>query len=253
MAAYATQGFIEPPCGLRSIPANRLFVEVDVDLLRFEILLNSPRSKFAAHAGLLVSAPRSFHAGGLHMVYPDDACAQRFDNAKCLVNVARPHGCGQSIMRVVGDANGFGFTLEGNDRGDRTEDLFACDACVVVDVIEDRRLDVVPLFKLRGTPAPDGDLGFLTPNFKIGADALVLLLADDRTHFRLAIERRAQSDGLRLCRHCLDKFRIDFLLDENPTACRAHLALIDEDTEERAVYGGLPIGVCEKDVGRLAA
>jgi len=90
-------------------------------------------------------------------------------------------------------------------------------------------------------------------NFEIGTDAVVLLFADQWTHLRFALQRRAQLDALGFFRHGFHKLWIDFLLDENAAACRTNFALIDEDSEERAVNGRFPIRAIEKDIGRFAS
>src|ERR1035441_5613996 len=46
---------------------------------------------------------------------------------------------------------------------------------------------------------------------------------------------------------------VNGLLDQNAPARGTHLALVDEDAEQREVDGGFEIGVGEEDVGRLAA
>src|SRR4029077_15282466 len=43
------------------------------------------------------------------------------------------------------------------------------------------------------------------------------------------------------------------LLDQDAASGRADLSLVDEDTEQRTVGGGLEVGIGEKTVGRLAA
>ena len=104
-----------------------------------------------------------------------------------------------------------------------------------------------------GAAAADGDFGFLLAEFEIRGDAIVLLFADQRAHLGFAFERRAQLDALGLFRHGLDKFGVDFFLDQDAAACGADFALINEHAEERAIDGRFPIGVGEEHVGRLAA
>src|SRR5581483_4818803 len=43
------------------------------------------------------------------------------------------------------------------------------------------------------------------------------------------------------------------LLHQNPASCRADFTLVDEHTKQCAINRGVEIGVCEKDVWRLAA
>src|SRR5439155_14578231 len=67
-----------------SVPADRGFVEIDVDLLGLEIFFEAPRAEFTAKAGLFVAAPGRFDVSRLHMIDPDDAGAQRLHDAKSL-------------------------------------------------------------------------------------------------------------------------------------------------------------------------
>ena len=50
-----------------------------------------------------------------------------------------------------------------------------------------------------------------------------------------------------------DELVVDRLLDEQPRAGRADLALAEEDAHEHALERGVEVGVGEDDVGRLAA
>src|SRR5580698_3707086 len=235
------------------IPADGGLVEIDEDLLRFEIFLEPPRAEFTSEAGLLITSPRRFNVRWLHVIDPDDSCAQRLHNSEGFVNVARPDGGGEAVGRVVGDADGVGFTIEGNHGRNWAEDFFAGNARGVVHVVKNSRLDVKTLAELLRAAAADGDLCFFLADFQVGADAVILFFADQRTHFRFALERRAKLDALGLLGHRFHKYGVDFLFDENAAARGTDLALIDEDAEERAIYGGFPIGVREKNVGRFAA
>src|SRR5215470_14374027 len=59
------------------VPANRLFVQIDVDLLRFQVLLDAPGAELPSEAGLFIAAPRCFDVCRLHVINPDDAGPQR--------------------------------------------------------------------------------------------------------------------------------------------------------------------------------
>src|SRR5713101_2556206 len=171
-----------------SVPADGRLIEINENLFGFEIFFEAPRTELASKAGLLVTAPRSFDVGRLHVIDPDDAGAKRLHDAEGFVNVARPDGCGQTVGGVVGNANGVRFAFEGDDGCDRAEDFFAGDARAVVHVIENSGLDVIAFAKLLRTPATDGDFFFLLAEFEVGADAIGLLFADQRPHFRIAFE-----------------------------------------------------------------
>src|ERR1700734_3572814 len=140
-----------------SVPADGRFVEIDEDLFRFEIFLEPPGTKFAAEAGLFVATPGRFDVCRLDVIDPDDSGAKRLHDAEGLINVARPDGGGEAVGRVVGDANGVGFTVERNHRGHRAEDFLAGDARVIVNVVENRGLNVVTFAELLRAASTDGD------------------------------------------------------------------------------------------------
>src|SRR4029077_12774686 len=129
------------------------------------------------------------------------------------------------------------------------ENLFAGDACTVVEIVKDSRLHVIAFGKLLGTSTAGGELAFLLSNFLIGADPVVLVLADQRSHFRVSIERCAQLDGFGLRGHGIDKFLVDRLLHQNTDSSGTPLALINEYAEECAVDCGFEIRIGEENVG----
>src|SRR5262245_23670429 len=53
-----------------SVPADRRFVQVDVDLLDLQVLVRAPRAELAADARHLVAAPGRLDVGRLHVVDP---------------------------------------------------------------------------------------------------------------------------------------------------------------------------------------
>src|SRR6202047_1009681 len=59
-----------------SVPSDRLFVQIDVDLLCLEIFPDSPRTQLSAKSGLLVPAPGRFDVGRLHVIHPDNSGAE---------------------------------------------------------------------------------------------------------------------------------------------------------------------------------
>src|SRR6266478_5574719 len=168
------------------VPADRGLVEIDEHLFGFEVFLEAPGTEFASKARLLVAAPGGFDVGWLHVIDPDDAGTQGLDDTKGFVNVAGPDGGGETVGRVVGDANGVRFAFEWNHRSDRAKDLFAGDSGVVVDVVENRWLNVETFAKLLRAAAADGDFRFFLAEFEVGADAVILLFADQRSHLGFA-------------------------------------------------------------------
>src|SRR5215472_4391048 len=236
-----------------SVPSDGLFVEIDVNLLRFQIFLDAPGPELTAKARLLVASPGSLYVSGLHVIHPDNAGAERLDDAESLENIARPVSRGEPIGSSVGDANRFGFVGEGNDGSYGAENFFLRDAGGIVHIVENCGFYVVAAGDRGRAAAAGRELGFLFADLLIRTDALVLGFADERAHFRVAIERRAEANGLRLGGHRFHEFRIDGLFHQDAAARRTDFALIDEDAEERAVNGRLEIRVGEKDVGGFAA
>src|SRR3954469_12801860 len=94
------------------VPADGLFTEIDVDLLDVEIFLDAPLPEFAADAALLVAAPRRLDVGRLHVIHPDDAGPQTLDGAHRAEDVARPHGCGESVISIVRNPQRILFRVE---------------------------------------------------------------------------------------------------------------------------------------------
>src|SRR5580698_5148188 len=178
-----------------SVPSDRSFVEIHEDLLGFEIFLEAPWAKFAAEAGLFVAAPRRFDVRGLHVIDPHDASPQRFDDTEGFIDVTSPDGGGEAVRRVVGDANGVAFGVERDDGRNGTENFFAGDTGGIIDVVENRRLEIKAFGELRWLATADGDLCFFLAEVEVRSDAIVLFLADERAHLRFAGERRAEGDA----------------------------------------------------------
>src|SRR5690349_10504433 len=239
--------------GHRSVPADGRLVEIDENLFCLEIFLESPGPELAAEAGLFVAAPGRLDIGRLHVIDPHDAGAQRLHDSKRLINIARPDRRSKAVRRIVCDSNRIGFGVERNYGCDRAENLLPRDARGVLHVVKNGGLDVVAFAELPGVTAADGHLRFLLAELEIGVYAFILLFADERAHFGIAFEWRAQFDTPGLLGHGLDEFRIDFPFDEDAAPGRTYFSLIDEHAEERSVDGGFPIGVGKENIGRFAA
>ena len=87
----------------------------------------------------------------------------------------------------------------------------------------------------------------------VAHDAVELLLRHLRPLRRVGVERIADLLRLGLFQHLLDELIVDLLLDEQPAAGAAALALVEEQAEVRSLDGGVEIGVGEDDVGTFAA
>src|ERR1700730_8936943 len=238
---------------LISVPADRALIQIDVSLLGFQIFFDPPWAQLTSEAGLLVATPRRFHIRRLHVVDPHDAGAQRFHRAECLEDVACPDRRREPVSRIVRDLYPIFFVFERDHRGDRPENLFARDAGTVVKIVKDGGFDIVAFGKLLGTSATSCELAFFLSDFLIGADAVVLVLADQWSHFRITIEGGTELYGFGLRGHGIDKFLVDRLLYKNTAARGTDFALINEDAEERAVDGGFKIRVGKENVGRFSA
>ena len=84
-------------------------------------------------------------------------------------------------------------------------------------------------------------------------DLVELGLVDLRALLGRGVERVAELAGLDLRGELLDELVVDRLLNEQPAARAAALALVQEQAEQGAVDGRVEIGVGEDDVRALAA
>src|SRR2546429_1562035 len=232
-----------------SVPSDGLFVQIDMDLLGFQILFYSPRPQFSSEAGLLVASPWCFHISGLHVIHPYDAGAQRFHSPESFENVSRPHSCGQAVRRIVRNPDRILLIFKRNHSCDGTEDLFSRNSRIIIGVIKDCRFDVVAFRELLRTTAAAGQLAFLLAHFLVGTYPVILLFTHKRSHFRIAVQRRAQLDLLRLLGHSIDKFLVNRFLYQDSASGGADFTLIDEDPKKRTVYGSLEIRVSKENIG----
>src|ERR1700730_6103189 len=74
--------------GISSVPPNRLFVQVDMNLLGLEIFLDPRGAELTTEAGLLVAAPGGFDESRLHVVHPHDPGAEGRHDPGGFENVA---------------------------------------------------------------------------------------------------------------------------------------------------------------------
>ena len=226
--------------------------EVDVDLLDLLVFVEAEGTQLAAHAALLVAAPRRFAVGRVVGVDPGDARAQRLDDPHRPGDVAGPDRAGQSVDRVVGDGYGLGFGLEWDDDEHRPEDLLLGHPHPVVDVDEDGRLVVVAA--ALQPMAAGGQLGaLLQADLDVALDRVELLLGDQRSHLARLFGRRSDADRHGARDEFADEAVVDGTLHEQPGTGRTDLARAGEDADQRAVDSGFEVGVFEDDVRALAA
>ena len=126
------------------------------------------------------------------------------------------------------------------------------DRHVVLDVVEDRRLDEEALLAV---PLTAGDqLGPLfLAQFDVAEDLVQLLLRDLRSLLGGRVERIADFSLFGLLGQAADELLADAVLDEQPAPRRAALAAVEVNRVKRAGHRLLEVGVGEDDVGALAA
>jgi hypothetical protein len=177
----------------------------------------------------------------------DFYCAHGFEN------VARPDGGCQSVGRIVRDLERIFFVVKRYHGCNRTKNLFARNAGIVIHVVEDGGLHIVTLGKFFSASTTRCNLGFFLADFEVGVHAVVLFFADQRAHFCFAFEWRPDLYFLRLFSHGFDELFVDRFLHQDAAARRADFSLIDKDAEQGAIDGGFEVGVGKEDVGRLAS
>src|SRR5271155_1612015 len=143
-----------------SIPSNRLFVQIDINLLGLEILVNAMDPQLPAEARLLKASPRRFYARRLHMINPHHTSADGLNHAHGTIDIARPDGCGQSERGVVGNLERLALVLEWDHADHRAKDLFPRNPRRVIDVVIDRRLDIITAGQRSRPAAAQRQLGF---------------------------------------------------------------------------------------------
>src|SRR6202453_735104 len=126
-----------------SIPPNRLFVQIDIDLLGLEILVNTMYPQFPAEARLLKPAPRRFHTRRLHVIHPHHTSADGLNHAHGAIDIPRPDSRSQSERSVVGNLQRLALVLEWNHADHRAKYLFPRNPRRVIHVVKDRRLNVI--------------------------------------------------------------------------------------------------------------
>ncbi len=137
-------------------------------------------------------------------------------------------------------------------RHDRAEDLLPHDAHVVADIDQHGRLDVVP--GVADAPAAgQGPRTVGPPLIEVTGHPVQLLLGHQRPQLRGRIEARADLDLAGELGDALHEFLEDRVLDEQPCASHAALAVVEQPGIRRTRDRGLQIGVGEDDVGALSA
>src|SRR5580692_9405159 len=230
---------------------NRLTV---LDGLHLEEFFESVFTAFAAEARLLVTTEGRHRIEGaavdVHLTGAQFAC-----DLDGLFFGAGPDAARESVGRVVGDRDGLFLRVVGDDREDRTEDLFLGDGHVVANVTENRGSDVVTLLQsLRRLDATaEEPRAFVDALRDVVANALLLGRTDEWPQHARAGDRVGGREPFGRCdREVLD-------LGESRTRHhharqrRTGLTGVHVGREDTAADGRREVRVVEDDVGRLAA
>src|SRR5438552_8297617 len=151
-----------------------------VYLLQLEVRGQAFGAELAADAGRLVAAERRAE---LHREAVDGvrAGAHAPGDIQPVPRIGTPHRARQPVIGIVGDADRIALVLVRDQRQHGAEDLFAGDAHAVVDVDEQRRLDVPALPLTVRTSAATGDLrALLLAGADVALDAIALPRGDQR-------------------------------------------------------------------------
>ena len=142
--------------------------------------------------------------------------------------------------------------LELQDLHHGAEDLLGGDLHLVLHVGEDGRLDEIA-FRAEPLAAADASGSLLLARLDVAEHLVELGLVDLRALLGRGVERVAELALAGRGGEPLDHRVIDLVLDQQPAAGAAALALIEEQSEHRAVDGRVEVGVGEDDVRALAS
>ena len=76
-----------------------------------------------------------------------------------------------------------------------------------------------------------------------------MFLANKRAHLGVALARITELDAFGLLLHTVHEFLENVLLHEHARAGAADFALVDEHAEQRAISGGVEVGIGKENVG----
>src|SRR4051794_26688797 len=126
-----------------------------VDVLQLGVGLERVGAELATDAGLLEAAERGRDAHRAVRVDRDHAGLDRPRDAQGARAVAGPDRAGEAVDRLVGEGDRLRLAAEGDDRGDRPENLLAGGPVVVGDRAEDHGRE--PVAVALGGGAADRD------------------------------------------------------------------------------------------------
>ncbi|MCY1408111.1 hypothetical protein D9M71_234280 [compost metagenome] len=208
----------------------------------------------AAIAALLEATTRRLHEAATVLVDHDAPRIQAGGHAVHASDIAAPDTGAEAELAIVGDAQGIGFVLEGDDAKDGAEDFFPGQGHVVVHAGVDGRFDVPAVAQVltAGHLAADGGLqAFALGYLEVALDLLELRPGGDGAGGGVELRTDAQ-DG-NLCQQLVDEAVVDVLLHQQAGAGTAPLAAVPGKGAGGAPGSGVEVGVVEDDIGRLAA
>ena len=217
-----------------------------------QVRLEPVAAALAAEAGLLVAAERRRRVEPVERVPPDDAGAQPVGHPEDPRALLGPDPRREPVHRVVRLLDGLVRRAEREHAEDGPEDLLARDAVALGDVREDRRREPPALL---GEPARR--LVDLRALLVAARDELVdpveLRLRVDRADVGVLVERVADAQRRHPALQLAHELVVDRLLDEEPRAGAADVALVEVDAVDDPLDRLVERRVLEDDVGGLAA
>ncbi len=181
---------------------------------------------------------------------------ERARHPLCDGGVVRPHGTGEAVVGVVGDADRLGLVAEALHRDDGPEHLLPHRGHVARAVGEHGGTQEEPVRQLRfgrtsaarHEPSTLGDRA-LDVTFHLGS----MLGRNQRPALGAFVETVAEPDGVGPPPQFGDELVVDLVLHDQPGPGGTHLTGVDERGRERVVDGRVEVGVREDDVRVLPA
>ena len=169
-----------------------------------------------------------------------------------LGDIARPDGGCQAVNVVVGGLQHFVYILKRNGADDRTKYFFIHHFHARLGVDQHGWLhEIAPVAV---APAPrNWFCPFTLPRFEEAYHPFELLLGNERSHLRIGILTGAELDLFGRGGHPFDHLIEMLLMNKQPRAGAAALAMIEEDRVRRTGDGRIEIGIFEHNIRRLAA
>src|ERR1700733_3009073 len=221
--------------------------EVDHNGLELGVLVHGLSAGLASPARLLVAAERQSRVAGLIAVDPHLARLQRRGDPMRPRHVLRPHARPQPESGVVGRLQHLLVAVERDHRYHRAEYLLAGDPHVAGGVDHDGGLNEVTVVAPPGSAGHDLD-ALLASQTDVPGHAIEVLLGDQGTHLRIAVQPGADLQRLRVVGDTGDDVVIVRPLNVQAGAGDAALALADESGHAGSRDRGFEVRVGKDDV-----